>query len=103
MVMVMVMVPVMVMVMVMVMVIVIVMVMVMVTNQNDNSKAAIERNKKWHDDSLPRAGSLCNSVPLDSAGWQGDSPPEAGFSQSRRASLLNIAHSTPHSLAKAPN
>ena len=30
--------------------------------------------------------SLYNSVPLDSEGWHGDSSPEAGFSQSRRAS-----------------
>ena len=32
------------------------------------------------------AGALHSSAPLDSEGCQGDSPPEAGFFQSRRAS-----------------
>ena len=36
-------------------------------------RAAASATRGWHDDSLPGAGFLYNSVPLDSVGWHGDS------------------------------
>ena len=42
-------------------------------------RAAASATRGWHDDSLPGAGFLYNTVPLDSVGWHGDPPPEAGF------------------------
>ena len=47
----------------------------------------VQPSKTGHDDSTPGAGFLHSSAPLDSVGWRGDSPPEAGFLQSKRASL----------------
>ena len=35
-------------------------------------RAAASATRGWHDDSLPGAGFLYNSVPLDSVGWHDD-------------------------------
>ena len=51
---------------------------------SDENACAHKRFAWQH--SPPRTGFLRSSAPLDSEGWHGDSPPEAGFLQSRRAS-----------------